>query len=693
MIAATPYCCLHVPRVRSCPLRCWNIIRTRRGCRMSRQSPRLGNQQARTTQSIGRASPAARRPQENWPNRPPPWHRYLCRGARGPKPQRDRRHHPWGTPDREDSDSGCPVQILRRCLLVHGHRGERSHLGQEQLSRAARPGAVHRGCHRAELQGGRGCRSQRRCVPHLQVGTEAKRSLDMSRSSSGDKLSRRSVRSRGQVSAAAGKKTTDGPTPQSQKQHLMDLTGSQGSSSSHHSPLPCVPAQRGLSVSGSTSGELGFRSCVLPEELLVAILSERLQLSDCYQGVVFDGLETPFAHNTASALLCLLKAVRNRPHIYFVNLFQDYASWKAREMAAEEQEGREREEAASREKARLWEMEEDEYDALTEEEKIHFDNSILQVQHERKKREMERLARELEEKQRWELERLREEELLKMLSKWAKRKLGKDKENASRKKSQPGVRQILDDLGLGPSGPPIPPTAFYSVIRHPEKRMVPAAGEALEHFAFVVPEGATAEEGKKETRSLLDVPVVPAVKVSEEQVTPSRGRSGKEKAAGRREAVRQKRSSSRGRRGRQALGTGAPTRPPEAHQSDVDRVPSRGKSVRLSSCQWIVPAHGEVELKVQFSSTVPGQFDQTLHCEVLGTKRLCQVHCRGTCLYPTVSQDPRLVLPCRRKSKADDDIITKQCVMNTGIFHFGPLLCGKSRDWTSPGSAEASWSA
>ena len=41
--------------------------------------------------------------------------------------------------------------------------------------------------------------------------------------------------------------------------------------------------------------------------------------------------------------------------------------------------------------------------------------------------------------------------------------------------------------------------------------MVPAAGEAL--FTFVVPEGATAEEGKKETRSFLNVPIVPAVKV------------------------------------------------------------------------------------------------------------------------------------------------------------------------------------
>ncbi|CAM9813667.1 unnamed protein product, partial [Bubo scandiacus] len=609
----------------------------------------------------------------------------------------------------------------------------------------------------------------------LQFGTKAKRSLDMRRSSSVDKLSLRSVRSRGQ-----------------------------GSSSSHLSPLPCVPAQRGLSISGSTSGELGFRSCVLPEDLLVAILSERLQLSDCYQGVVFDGLETPFARNTASALLCLLKAVRNRPYIYFVNLFQDYASLKARELAAREQEGREREEAARREKARLWEMEEDEYDALTEEEKIHFDNSILQVKHERKKRSMERLARELEEKHRWELERLREEELLKKLSKWAKRKLGKDKENASRKKSQPGVRQntsastsntsastgnlsdvteggekkgsakehpdclasnkedkkkqskappteacpvevvqpadpeqgetkteaqsdseknlalrfqsyealqkdvthilsswdraqgillsplnqevvqhqvqgqrqhlprqrsrkdrekkrleklkaledsklsglegegaegsargqevgvpcldiqvlssadvtrailesgklpaaeqILDDLGLGPSGPPIPPTAFYSVIRYPEKRMVPAAGEALEHFTFVVPEGATAEEGKKETRSFLDVPVGPSA------------------------------GASTGWRVHE---------PPPSLVCSLAMSEASSLIARLSSCRWIVPAHGEVELKVQFSSTVPGQFDQTLHFEVLGTKRLYQVHCRGTCLYPTVSQDPR----------------------------------------------------
>ncbi|KAM6352746.1 hydrocephalus-inducing protein homolog isoform 6-T13 [Alca torda] len=730
----------------------------------------------------------------------------------------------------------------------------------------------------------------------LQLNAEAKHSPDLSRSSSGDKVSLQSVSSRGWASTAAGKRKMDGHASQSQKLHLLEPTGSQDSSSCHLiSPLPWVPAQQWLSIGGSTAGEMGFMSCVLPEDLLVAILSERLQLSDCYQGVVFDGLETLFARNMASALLCLLKAVRNRPYIYFVNLFQDYASLKAREAATKEQEEREQEEAARREKARLWEMDEDEYDALTEEQKTQFNNNIRQVQHERKKREMEQLARELEEKHQRELERLKEEEELKKKSKRGKRELGKDKDNALGKKSHPGVRQntntstsntnastsnrsdvtegvdkkgslkehpesvasdkadkkkrskvplmdacpamvvppadpeqeetktevlsdseknlalrfkiykasqkdivhilsswdraqgillsplnqeevqqqaedqrqhlssrksrrdrekerherlekkraekerleklkaleepklsqlegegaegsargqdagvpcldiqvlsledvtrkilesgklpaaeqILDELGLGPSGPPIPPTAFYSVIRYPEKRMAPAAGEALKHFVFVMPGGATAEE-KKDTESLVDVPVVSAVKVSEEQLSPSRGQSRKEKAAGSREAVREKRSSGRGRRGLQGPGTEVPSRPPEVDQSRTDTVPSPGRSTRLSSCRWIVPARGEVELKVHFSSTVLGQFDQTLHFEILGTNRLYQLQCKGTCLYPTISQDPRLVFPHRRKSKADDDIIFKQYVMNTGVFHFGPLLCGKSRDW------------
>ncbi|XP_032051538.1 hydrocephalus-inducing protein homolog [Aythya fuligula] len=726
----------------------------------------------------------------------------------------------------------------------------------------------------------------------LQPSTEARHSPATSQSSSGDKASQHSIGSRSRASAATGKRKMDGHGSQSQKQQHTDLAGSWGSSSSHLvSLLPCFPSQQWLSVGGSGAGEMGLMSCVLPEDLLGAILSERLQLSDCYQGVVFDGLETLFAGSMASALICLLKAARNRPHIYFVNLVQDYASLKAREAAAKEQEEREQEEAARREKAHLQEMDEEEYDALTEEQKAQFDDSILQVQRERKKRKMERLARELEEKLKQELERLREEEEMKKKSRRGKRELGKEKDSALGKKSQHGGRQnlttstsntnvstsnrsdinegvdkkghldsvagdkedkkkrskvpltdgstgaavqptkneqeeakqktmsdsekvlakrfkiyeasqkdiayilsswdraqgillsllsqeearhpaedqhpppssrksrkdrekerqerlekeraererleklkaiecrfsgperegadssakgqdvgvpcldiqvlsaedatgkilesgklptaeeILDSLGLGPSGPPIPPTTFYSVIHYPEKRVAPA-GEALKHFILVAPEGAVVEEEKKETESLMDAPITLTVKASEEQVTPTRGRSRKEKAEGIREALKERRSSGRSKKHPQGLGMGAPPpRPPEVDQSSVDLGPPLGKPLRLNSFRWIVPARGQAELKVHFSSTVLGQFDQTLHFEILGTNRLHQLHCRGTCLYPTISQDPRLVFPHRRKSKADGDIVFKQYIMSTGVFHFGPLLCGKSRDW------------
>lgn len=55
---------------------------------------------------------------------------------------------------------------------------------------------------------------------------------------------------------------------------------------------------------------------------------------------------------------------------------------------------------------------------------------------------MEQLARELEERQRQELERLKEEEEQKKKSKRGRRELGKEKDSVLGKKSQPGGRQV-----------------------------------------------------------------------------------------------------------------------------------------------------------------------------------------------------------------------------------------------------------
>lgn len=38
-----------------------------------------------------------------------------------------------------------------------------------------------------------------------------------------------------------------------------------------------------------------------------------------------------------------------------------------------------------------------------------------------------------------------------------------------------------------------------------------------------------------------------------------------------------------------------------------------------------------------------GQFDQTLNFEIVGTKRRYQMYCRGTCAFPTISREPRLI--------------------------------------------------
>ncbi|XP_039247198.1 hydrocephalus-inducing protein-like [Pipra filicauda] len=116
------------------------------------------------------------------------------------------------------------------------------------------------------------------------------------------------------------------------------------------------------------------------------------------------------------------------------------------------------------------------------------------------------------------------------------------------------------------------------------------------------------------------------------------------------------------------------------------------RPARLRRFRWIVPAHAEVELKIRFSPTVPGQFDQLRNFEILGSKRLYQLPCSATALYPSISQNPRLVFPRGRKSKEKEDIISKEYVMSTKQFHFGPLLCGESGEWykaqNCPGNSE-----
>ncbi|XP_029814035.1 hydrocephalus-inducing protein-like [Manacus vitellinus] len=578
-----------------------------------------------------------------------------------------------------------------------------------------------------------------------------------------------------------------------------------------------APAPQQLTIltrTGRKEKKRKFWSCVLPEELLVEIISERLQLSDCYKGVVFDGLETLFASSLASSLLCVLKAVSNRPHIHVVNIFQDSEFWKGRQIAARERRAakKQQKEAARREEERLWDVDVDEYEALPEKQKALLDYKIEQIKREwNERRELEWLAREREESKkmlsrdskkqdklqkkkngcsvkfklpakeqqqetkspevrmkskttaakqqqqetkisevpskherildlRFNIYESSQKRIRHILSSWDRvqgimnqvpdksqsspkhkdeKKSSKSPEKAEKKplekhgshkslqwdgevaegsvgsqdagvpcldfhitrrekvfrrilksKKLPPAKQILHSLGLGP---PIPPGCLFSVVPYPEEDRVSTAAQDLRHFILVEPEGAAAEDD-----------------VAPEAEAQDHLKEGK--ATSRHKSSKEKQNTPQSPKSLRDHSPETPRSLPESKKSQLQSDSTLERPARLRRFRWIVPAHSEVELKIHFSTTVPGQFDQMMNFEILGSKRLYQLPCSATALYPSISQNPRLVFPHWRKSKEKEDIIFKEYVMSTKQFHFGPLLCGKSREWykaqNCPGNSE-----
>lgn len=139
-------------------------------------------------------------------------------------------------------------------------------------------------------------------------------------------------------------------------------------------------------------------------------------MPDCHAGFVVDGLETLFSTSPMSASVSLLRALNNRKYIYFVALKMDYNVLKEEEKKAQEEKGivhsmlrvdddvsslvvcvaymfallrvieRQQKEKDEADKRRLEEMSEDEYDALSEEEKAKVDQKRLAIKKERLKR-------------------------------------------------------------------------------------------------------------------------------------------------------------------------------------------------------------------------------------------------------------------------------------------------------------------
>ncbi|TNN13811.1 Hydrocephalus-inducing protein, partial [Schistosoma japonicum] len=100
----------------------------------------------------------------------------------------------------------------------------------------------------------------------------------------------------------------------------------------------------------------------------------------------------------------------------------------------------------------------------------------------------------------------------------------------------------------------------------------------------------------------------------------------------------------------------------------------------LNHFRWIVPAKGQVRLRIRFRCDQIGQFDQVFNFELLNTKRVYQLYCRGICTLPTISREPRLIYAKRKRTVNQGEIVHGVYVMSTSCFEFGPLLIEKSKD-------------
>ncbi|NWZ94066.1 HYDIN protein, partial [Nesospiza acunhae] len=212
-----------------------------------------------------------------------------------------------------------------------------------------------------------------------------------------------------------------------------------------------------------------------------------------------------------------------------------------------------------------------------------------------------------------------------------------------RDRKLPTEDQLLKHLGLHPDSPPLPPAAALSTVEYPEERL----GSAERAKAPDV-KGSSAERRPKTGK------VVSRVRSAKEnQISTQRTESPQDSSATRSKST----------------------------WKVLERASTPTAFLRLKRYRWKVPAHGEVELKVHFFAKKPGKFEQTLRFEIVLSKRQYELPCSVTGLYPTISQNPRVVFPQWRETMEEDEIIFKEYVESTKQFHFGPLLCGKSREW------------
>ncbi|XP_026221932.1 hydrocephalus-inducing protein homolog [Anabas testudineus] len=617
-------------------------------------------------------------------------------------------------------------------------------------------------------------------------------------------------------------------------------------------------------------GDVATIGSLLPEQLLVDILAERFQLSDCHCGLVIDGLESVYTQSVTNTLQVVLKALNNRKHIYVVHLSISSAALKAQERAQRETEEALQKEKADREEQWLQELDEEQYESLPEEQKEYITQQLREKLRHHNLRERERISKVQEEKKQDEMKRLKDDDLKKKSKKDGKyatkeasrKKDGKQSTDAvngqrmsscnnskeslvdareqynlngghynkemddsqkqtentkvlhaespqptdklEREKSSvdeshshfiayeqiqeqvehilqnwdlaqglllvplpseetlpvpeeapaekqspvgrknkkanskslsptpsqtaaldetdkeedkvspqdtifhivinvtgkdylsatemlkystlPPLDEVLDDLGLGPSGPPIPPTITFSMVPFPKDRELSNTQLTCDCFTFLATSGPD-EQGEKKKDSEEDLQASVIKEEVEAVASRSRGKGSIKESAVTKDKDKKVRESQNSKRR-----TSAKTKVKGLDHSHISTLSDfteqdqryenleLKRNQSLTTFRWVVPAKGEVVLKIWFYSDSPGKFEQTFNFELLGTQRHYQLVCKGICTYPSMCKDYMTIFALSKKVQQMEEGLQKTYIVKPGYFEFGPLLCSKTRD-------------
>ncbi|XP_028313928.1 hydrocephalus-inducing protein homolog [Gouania willdenowi] len=180
-------------------------------------------------------------------------------------------------------------------------------------------------------------------------------------------------------------------------------------------------------IASFLGGDLTSLQGLLLEQIMVDILAERFQSSDCYCGLVINGLESVYTQSPSATLQVVLKALKQRKHIYVVNISDSYAAAKTRECAR-----REAEEALRKASA----------DGSDDESLNDFDEEILDDLPEEKKQRIVQGKKLKQEKLR-ELEKRNKEEAAKMEEAEMKRLREEDLQRKSKKHGKRNSKEGL----------------------------------------------------------------------------------------------------------------------------------------------------------------------------------------------------------------------------------------------------------